>query len=189
VQNAILHGDEETGASVFALEEGLDTGPVFGTLVEKISPRDTAGDLLARLAGAGAGLLVAVLDAIESGRARPVPQPADGVSLAPKITVADAEVRWGDPAFAVDRRVRACTPQPGAFTTLRGERVKLGPVTPAPDEPRLEPGAVGVRRQRLLVGTGTHPVVLGDVRAAGKRLMPAMDWARGARVATGEQFA
>jgi len=140
VQHAILHGDDMTGASVFALEEGLDTGPVYGTLTEKIRRRDTSGDLLERLAVAGAGLLVAVLDGLDSGALKAEPQPADGVSLAPKITVEDAEVRFAEPAFAVDRRIRACTPAPGAWTTLRGERVKLGPVLPLADGPRLEPG-------------------------------------------------
>ena len=188
VQHAVLHGDEITGASVFQLEEGLDTGPVYGTLVEKVGPRDTAGDLLARLAHAGAGLMVAVLDAIEDGTARAVPQPADGVSLAPKITVADAEIRWHEPAFAVDRRIRACTPAPGAWTTFRGERIKLGPVLPVSEAESLAPGEILVDKRRVLVGTATSPVVLGEVRAAGKRAMAAVDWARGARVAPGESF-
>lgn len=190
VQHAVLHGDEITGASVFQLEEGLDTGPVYGTLVEKIGPRDTAGDLLARLAHAGAGLVVTVLDAIEDGTARAVPQPADGVSLAPKITVADAEIRWHEPAFAVDRRIRACTPAPGAWTTFRGERVKLGPLiqASATDSGSLAPGEILVEKRRVLVGTATSPVVLGEVRAAGKRAMSAVDWARGARVTPGESF-
>ena len=187
VQHAVLHGDEVTGASVFQLEAGMDTGPVFGTLVEKVGSRDTSGDLLGRLGSAGSGLLVAVLDAIEAGTARAVPQPADGVSLAPKITVADAEVRWGDPAFAVDRRIRACTPAPGAWTTLRSERVKLGPVVVVPDHPSLSEGELLVQRDRVLVGTSTHPVALGEVRPAGKKPMPAADWARGARIVTGER--
>jgi methionyl-tRNA formyltransferase len=187
VQHAVLHGDEVTGASVFQLEAGMDTGPVFGTLVEKVGSRDTSGDLLGRLAVAGSGLLVAVLDAIEAGTARALPQPADGVSFAPKITVEDAEVRWTDPAFAVDRRVRACTPAPGAWTTLRASRVKLGPVTVAPDGPRLPAGELLVERNRVLVGTSTDPVALGEVRAAGKKPMSAADWARGARIGTGER--
>ncbi len=188
VQHAVLHGDEVTGASVFQLEEGLDTGPVYGTLVEKIGPRDTAGDLLTRLATAGSGLLVSVLDAIADGTARAVPQPADGISLAPKITVADAEVRWVDPAFAVDRRVRACTPAPGAWTTYHGERIKLGPVTSAPDRPRLAPGELRVEKSRVLAGTGTTPVTLGQVGAPGRKAMLAADWARGARVGPGERL-
>lgn len=189
VQHAVLHGDEVTGASVFQLEAGLDTGPVYGTLTEPVQPADTAGDLLERLAAAGAGLLVAVLDAVEAGTARAVPQPAEGVSLAPKVTVEDAQLRWDEPAFAVDRRIRACTPAPGAWTLFRGERLKLGPVSllgageraGASGVPALKPGDLLVERARVLVGTGTDPIVLGEVRAAGKRAMPAVDWARGVR--------
>ncbi|SCG73990.1 methionyl-tRNA formyltransferase [Micromonospora coxensis] len=189
VQHAVLHGDELTGASVFQLEQGLDTGPVYGTLTDEIRPTDTSGDLLERLAHSGAGLLVAVLDAIEAGTARAEPQPADGVSLAPKLTVEDARVRWSDPAFAVDRRIRACTPAPGPWTTFRDERVKLGPVTPVSDGPELKPGELLTEKSRVLVGTATAPVRLGEVRAAGKKAMSASDWARGARVAAGEVFA
>ncbi|MEU8330865.1 methionyl-tRNA formyltransferase [Micromonospora sp. NPDC048839] len=189
VQHAVLHGDELTGASVFQLEEGLDTGPVYGTLTDEIRAADTSGDLLERLADSGAGLLVAVLDAIADGTARAEPQPADGVSLAPKLTVDDARVRWGDPAFAVDRRIRACTPAPGGWTTFRGERVKLGPVVPVPDGPELKPGELLVEKSRVLAGTATVPVRLGEVRAAGKRAMGATDWARGVRVGAGEDFA
>ncbi|MEU9743857.1 methionyl-tRNA formyltransferase [Micromonospora chersina] len=189
VQHAVLHGDELTGASVFQLEEGLDTGPVYGTVTDEVRPADTSGDLLERLAHSGAGLLVAVLDALEAGTARAEPQPADGVSLAPKLTVEDARVRWADPAFAVDRRIRACTPAPGPWTTFRGDRVKLGPVTPVANGPELKPGELLVEKARVLVGTGTVPVQLGEVRAAGKKAMSAGDWARGARVAAGEVLA
>ncbi|MFI7429122.1 methionyl-tRNA formyltransferase [Micromonospora sp. NPDC049836] len=189
VQHAVLHGDELTGASVFQLEEGLDTGPVYGTVTDEVRPTDTSGDLLERLAHAGAGLLVAVLDALAAGTARAEPQPADGISLAPKLTVEDARVRWTDPAFAVDRRIRACTPAPGPWTTFRDDRVKLGPVTPVPDGPELKPGELLVEKSRVLAGTATTPVRLGEVRAAGKKPMSASDWARGARVAAGEVFA
>jgi methionyl-tRNA formyltransferase len=190
VQHAVLHGDEITGASVFELEAGLDTGPVYGTLTDEIRPTDTSGDLLARLAASGAGLLVAVLDAIGAGTARAEPQPADGVSLAPKLTVEDAQIRWDEPAFAVDRRIRACTPAPGAWTTFRDDRVKLGPVRPVANAPQLKPGDLLVERGgAVLVGTATTPVALGEVRAAGKKAMPAPDWARGVRVDTTERFA
>lgn len=189
VQHAVLHGDEVTGASVFQLEEGLDTGPVFGTLTDEIGPADTSGILLERLAHSGAQLLVAVLDALEAGTAVARPQPADGVTLAPKLTVEDGQVRWGDPAFGVDRRIRACTPAPGAWTTFRGDRVKLGPVSVVADGPELKPGELLAEKSRVLVGTATTPVRLGEVRAAGKKAMAASDWARGVRVATGESFA
>ena len=188
VQHAVLHGDEVTGASVFELEAGLDTGPVYGTLTEDIRPTDTSGDLLGRLATEGAGLLVAVLDAIEAGTARAHPQPADGISLAPKLTVDDARIRWDDPAFAVDRRIRACTPAPGAWTTLRDDRLKLGPVRPVANGPQLAPGDLLVERTQVLAGTATTPVVLGEVRAAGKKPMSATDWARGLRIQPGEKL-
>ncbi|QSB16980.1 methionyl-tRNA formyltransferase [Natronosporangium hydrolyticum] len=189
VQHAVLRGDELTGASVFQLEPGLDTGPVFGTVTEPIGATDTAGELLERLAGSGADLLIRVLDAIADGTARAVPQPAVGVSHAPKITPADAQVRWSEPAAAVDRRIRACTPAPGAWTEFRGERLKLAPVRPVTDPGEsLAPGELRVERERVLVGTLTEPVGLGQVAAAGKKPMAASEWARGVRPAVGEGF-
>lgn len=183
VQHAVLAGDEVTGATTFRLERGMDTGPVFGTLTEQVRPGDTSGELLERLASAGATLLGATLDALEDGRVTAVPQPADGISLAPKITVADARVDWTTPALRVDRLVRACTPAPGAWTTLRGVRVKLGPVTAV--EHRLPPG----RLDGDLVGTATTAVRLGEVRPEGRGAMAAADWLRGLRPQPGESFA
>jgi methionyl-tRNA formyltransferase len=181
VQHAILHGDDVTGATVFTLEEGLDTGPVLSVMTEPIRPRDTSGELLDRLATAGAGLLVATLDALERGELTARPQPAEGVSLAPKVTVADAHVDWASPAFHVDRQVRACTPAPGAWTTWAGDRLGLGPVEPA-GPADLAPGRVAVGRREVLVGTGDrHAVRLGEVRPAGRKPMAAADWARGVR--------
>ena len=116
VQAAVRAGDEITGASTFRIEAGLDTGPVFGVVTERIRPRDTAGDLLGRLSQSGARLLVATLDGIADGSVRPRPQPVDGVSLAPKIGVADVEIDWNAPAFAIDRLVRSATPEPGAWS-------------------------------------------------------------------------
>jgi len=183
VQHALLHGDEVTGATTFRLEAGMDTGPVYGVTTEQVRPTDTSGDLLERLAVAGAGLLVATLDGIEDGALSAVPQAADGVSLAPKLTVEDARVDWTAPAVRVDRLVRACTPAPGAWTTLRDRRVKLGPVTLA--DRVLPPGEV----DGDLVGTATTAVRLGGVRPEGKGAMPAVDWLRGLRLAPGERFA
>ncbi|GGM01234.1 hypothetical protein GCM10011594_21640 [Nakamurella endophytica] len=180
VQAAVRAGDPITGASTFRLEEGLDTGPVYGTVTEPVGPRDTAGDLLGRLAVSGAALLVATLDALADGSARPVPQPADGVSLAPKIALTDARVRWAEPAFAVDRAVRSVTPEPGAWTGSAWGRLVLGPVLPT-DVTGLAPGELRVERRRVLAGTGTTAVELGSVLAPGRRSMPAADWARGVR--------
>ena len=193
VQHAIMAGDELTGASTFRLERGLDTGPVYGVMTEAIRATDTAGDLLDRLAQGGAGLLVATLDGIERGDLVATPQRADGVSHAPKLEVADGRVVWARPARAIDRLVRACTPAPGAWTTFRGERLKLAPLTlAAPDEVpghgTLEPATLLVTKQAVFVGTGTLPVRLGVIQAHGKRPMPAADWARGSRIEAGERL-
>jgi methionyl-tRNA formyltransferase len=187
VQAAIRHGDEITGASTFAMEEGLDTGPVYGTVTEVIRPEDTAGDLLSRLAIAGATLLVATLDAIEEGTARAVPQPPDGVSYAPKLTERDAQVNFNAPALAVHRQVRAVTPTPGAWTRWRDQRLRLGPVQ-ITEVTGVGAGELRVSKREVLVGTATTAVRLGEVTPPGKRTMPAPDWARGARLGPGERF-
>jgi methionyl-tRNA formyltransferase len=188
VQHAIMAGDEITGASTFRLEAGLDTGPVFGTVTEPIGPRDTAGDLLGRLAVSGAGLLVATLDGIAAGTLVAEPQPAEGISSAPRVEPADARVTWDLSAHVVDRRVRGVTPAPGAWTTWRGDRLRLGPVVPLADAADLAAGEVAVRSDGVLVGTGRGAVRLGEVQPAGKRMVPAADWARGARPAPGERM-
>ncbi|MBD8869727.1 methionyl-tRNA formyltransferase [Nocardioides donggukensis] len=190
VQHALWAGDEITGATTFRIVKELDAGPTFGVMTERIRATDTAGDLLARLAEGGAGLLVRTLDGIADGSLEARPQPDDGVSFAPKILVEDARIDWTRPAVAVDRLVRACTPGPGAWTMLDGERMKIGPVTPAdgdlPDA--LPPGRLEVTKQAVFVGTGTTPVRLGEVKAFGKRQMAAADWARGTRPEPGTGF-
>ena len=193
VQASIAAGDEITGASVFLLEAGLDTGPVYGTLTERIRDTDTAGDLLGRLALSGAGLAKAVVDGIEVGELVPVPQDADGVSHAAKITVDDARVNWNLPSHIVGRTVRAHTPAPGAWTMLGDARIKLGPLTPVSDDPAvpadLAPGALGVTKKAVFVGTAAGTVRLSTVQAPGKKAMNAADWARGSRFDGTEQFA
>ena len=187
VQHAIMAGDEITGASTFLIEEGLDSGPVYGTVTEEIRPTDTSGDLLTRLAFAGAGLLAATMDGIEDGTLKAVPQPADGVTLAPKVNVEDARVDWSAPSLRVDRVVRGCTPAPGAWTTFRGERLKLIQVQPVPGRDDLAPGEIAAGKNNVYVGTGSYAVELLWVQAQGKKPMRAADWARGVRIAEGER--
>jgi methionyl-tRNA formyltransferase len=182
VQAAIAAGDTLTGATTFQIERDLDSGPVYGVVTETIRPTDTAGDLLDRLADSGAGLLEATMDGIEDGSLTAVPQPAEGVSIAPKITVDDARIRWGLPAHVVDRRIRAVTPGPGAWTMIGDLRVKVGPVTIDGDAESLEPGEISVDKQHVRIGTGSQPVLLGTVQPPGKKPMKAADWARGARL-------
>jgi len=188
VQAAILHGDDVTGATTFLLDEGMDTGPTLGVVTESVSPLDTAGELLQRLSVSGAELLVRTLDAWEQGGLEPRTQTTDGVSYAPKIVIDDARIDWATTALRVSRVVRACTPSPGAWTTFRAERIRLLPVATDRDI-SLPPGVILVERKRVLVGTSTQALELGEVVPTGKRQMPASDWARGVRIESGESFA
>ena len=184
VQRSLIAGDEVTGATTFRIVEALDAGPTYGVLTETVRPDDTAGTLLDRLAVHGAGLLLTTLDGISDGTLEERPQPSDGVSRAPKLTVSDAEVDWTAPAFVVDRRIRGCTPSPGAWTGVAGSRLKLAPVVVCPGDETLGPGEMVATKQAVLVGTGTHAVQLGDVQVPGKPWTPAADWARGQRVSS-----
>lgn len=194
VQHSIWAGDEFTGATTFRIVEALDAGPTFGVMTERVRPTDTAGDLLARLAEGGSSLLVATLDGIESGEIEAREQPDDGISLAPKITVDDARIAWDDTAVRIDRAIRACTPGPGAWTTLDGDRVKIGPVSVEPDGngeeggPALAPGELRVGKNHVLVGTASGAVRLGELKAFGKKQMAAADWARGVRLPDDARF-
>jgi len=178
VQRSLIAGDDVTGAVTFLLEEGLDTGPVFGTLTEAVRPDDTAGALLERLSHSGAVLLAQTLSAVDAGRAAAVPQQGD-VSIAPKLTLEDGRLDWQEPALAIGRRARGVTPEPGAWTTLGGQRIKLEPVILRPGGPALQPGHVALEGKNVLVGTGSHPVELTRIQPSGKKMMTAADWARG----------
>jgi methionyl-tRNA formyltransferase len=182
VQAAISAGDTVTGATTFQIEPDLDSGPVYGVITESIAPTDTAGTLLDRLAESGAHLLAATLDGIEDGTLLPVPQPSDGISLAPKVSVEQARVRWDLPAHVIERRIRAMTPNPGAWTVIGETRVKLGPVEIDHEVAAVAPGDLQVGRRTVSVGTATQPVRLGTVQPPGKKMMAAADWARGARL-------
>ena len=188
VQHAVWAGDEVTGATTFRIVKELDSGPAYGVVTERVRPADTSGDLLGRLSMSGASLLVATLDGIEDGSLEAREQSIDEVSFAPKILVEDARIDWTEPALAVDRRIRACTPGPGAWSTYDGQRIKIGPVQVTSDGDPLEPGVLEVTKKAVYVGTATDPVQLGEVKAFGKKQMYAADWARGVRVASGVAF-
>jgi methionyl-tRNA formyltransferase len=192
VQHALLAGDDVTGATTFRLVPAMDAGPVYGSYTETVRPTDTAGDLLERLARHGARLLVETLDAIDAGVVEPQPQPADAATYAPKLTTADARVDWAAPARAVDRRIRAMTPAPGAWTEFRDGRLKLyGLQPPAPAEAAeqsLEPGEPALTDAGVRVGTGTSALTLADVQPPGRQRMPAAAWARGARLRPGDRL-
>ncbi|NNH71631.1 methionyl-tRNA formyltransferase [Nocardia uniformis] len=183
VQSAILAGDEITGASTFQIEAGLDTGPVFGTVTEKVRVTDTAGELLERLSHSGAHLLESTLDGIEDGSVHAVPQSLDGISYAPKVESEAGHIRWEEPALAISRRIRAVTPAPGAWTEADGKRLKLGPVDMV--EEILPERSIEVRKSGVFIGTATTAVRLNQVQPQGKKMMNALDWARGARLQPG----
>jgi methionyl-tRNA formyltransferase len=172
-----------TGATTFQIEPALDSGPIYGVVTEAIRPTDTAGDLLERLSISGAALLETTLDGVADGSLTAVPQPADGVSVAPKVTVEEARVRWELPAHVVERRIRSVTPNPGAWTMIGDLRVKLGPVSIDEEPNNLRPGMIRVSRDGVRIGTGSQPVLLGQLQPPGKKPMNAADWARGARLA------
>ena len=186
VQAAIRHGDEITGASTFQIVPELDAGDVYGHVTEQIRDTDTAGDLLERLSLSGAELLKYTMDGVANGTARPVPQPDEGVSYAAKVTVEDAKVDFGQPAQAVDRVIRSVTPDPGAWAMFGAERIKLGPVSIVDEQ--LPAGELVVERKRVLVGTATRAVRLGEVQAQGRKRMAATDWARGTHIERGDRL-
>lgn len=187
VQHSVIHGDDVVGASTFRLEEGLDTGPVYGTMAMTPRPDATAGELLVELAESGAGLLTRTLKGIADGSL--VPQPQEGEpSYAPKLSLKDGQLDWSQPARALERRARGVTPEPGAWTLLDGQRFKLEPPRLRSDVEGLVPGVLAWDGKELLVGTATHALELVRVQPAGKKMMAAADWARGAWNPDGLRF-
>jgi methionyl-tRNA formyltransferase len=143
-----------------------------------VGQEDTAGELLERLSHSGAVLLAQTLSAIDAGKAAAVPQSGE-VSLAPKLTLDDGRLDWEHPALALGRQARGVTPEPGAWTVMDGQRIKLAPVRLRPDVSGLAPGSVSLQGKSVLVGTGSHAVELTRIQPAGKKMMAAADWARG----------
>ncbi|MCL2490246.1 MAG: methionyl-tRNA formyltransferase [Propionibacteriaceae bacterium] len=188
VQRAIMAGDKVSGVTTFELVHDLDAGPVYRQVGVDVGPHETSGELLERLAVVGAETLVATLDDIAQGLT-PTPQPGEGVTLAPKVTTEDARIDWRAPSETVSALVRGTSPAPGAWTTLGGDRLKVGGlgVLPAPGV-RLPPGEIDVRPNGIIVGTGDQAIGLTTVQPAGKAMMDGLAWARGARLAPGARF-
>ncbi|HEX7349685.1 methionyl-tRNA formyltransferase [Brachybacterium sp.] len=179
-QRAVLSGARETGMSVFRLEKGLDTGDVLSTAHTSIGPFETSGGLLERMSLDGAAVLLSALDALEAGTAALTPQDHDLATHAPKLSTAEAEIDWTLPAEQVSAHIRGMSPQPGAWTMLKGARAKILGLEQAPEHAPLPPGRLEATRRQVLVGTGTDVIALSTLAPAGKRPMRAVDWARGA---------
>lgn len=182
VQRAIMAGDPVTGATTFRLVRALDAGPVYGSLIHPLVGTETAGEVLALLAREGAELLVDTLDELPDRE--PLDQDEElGVSLAPKITVAEARLDWARDGVELDRVIRGCSPEPMAWTLLDGERFRVALARPTVEQGPA-PGEVRVDRRRVLVGTGTVALELLQVQPQGRKVMAATDWARGLRAPT-----
>jgi methionyl-tRNA formyltransferase len=181
VQHALINGDGVTGAAVFQLVPALDAGDVFEAREYVVPPEASAGDVLTDLAGLGAELLRDVVAGIEDGSARATPQTGEA-SLAPKLVLDDARIRWEDPAPAVLARVRGTTPEPGAFTTVNGTRLKVLAARAHGAEVILRPGEFAAAGRSVLVGTGTTAISLDRVQPAGRSEMSGGDWWRGLRL-------
>ena len=188
VPYSIRFGDEITGATTFQIDEGLDTGPIYGVITEQIKPDDTSGTLLIRLSISGAELLIQTLSGIARGKLVARPQISEGVSFAPKLSPTEGEIDWRQPSLAVERQIRAFSPDPGAWTTLNGVRIRLGPVSILESNLVGTPGELIVSKNEVFVTTGSTSIRLETVQAPGKREMPAADWARGIRVGSGAVF-
>jgi methionyl-tRNA formyltransferase len=178
VQRALIAGDQETGVAVFQLVPELDAGDVYATAVQPIGRRQTAGHLLETLAVTGARVLSGVVDALADGTARATAQVGEP-TLAPKLTLEDGRIDWTRDALATDARIRGVTPEPGAFTELGGDRLKIHEAAIAHDTPRLAPGVIDSRAGRVLIGTASDPIELLRVQPAGKTAMDAAAWWRG----------
>jgi methionyl-tRNA formyltransferase len=178
VQRAITAGDDITGASVFQLVPELDAGDLYGQLTQPIGAVETAGHLLESLSASGAELLLRVVNNLADGTARAQPQAGD-VTLAPKLVLDDGRVDWSADARAAANLIRGVTPEPGAFTTVDGARLKILDATIARDAPRLAPGELSLEGRRLIVGTATDPLELVVVQPASGKAMAAADWWRG----------
>lgn len=182
VQRAIMAGETLTGVTTFELVRELDAGPVYRRAEVAVADDETAGDLLGRLAAIGARVLVDTVADVAAG-AKPSPQPAVGISLAAKVSPEDARIDWRQPAVAVHDAVRGTTPDPGAWTTCRGERLNVGRTALHGEAASpLRPGQLSVSKRGVLVGTGDGVIRLVAVQSAGKAMMDAAAWARGARV-------
>jgi methionyl-tRNA formyltransferase len=178
VQRAIMAGDQETGTAVFQLVPELDAGAVFAMESTAIGRNQTAGHLLESLAASGARQLARVVDELAAGTAHAEPQRGEP-TLAPKLTLEDGRLDWSRDAPHLDAQVRGVTPEPGAFTTLGDERLKIHAAGIAHGAPKLPPGRTELRAGRVLTGTSGDPLELLTVQPAGKRPMPAADWLRG----------
>ena len=188
VQRAIMDGVQTTGTSIMVLTEGMDEGPVLATEEVSVGSTETAGELGVRLAERGATLLATTLPKYLDGRLHPVPQNDAEATYAPKITADEARIDWTAAPEAIVNKARGLNPAPGAWSTVRGQRLKIFSLALSDEDARLNPAEVQVTEAGLLVGTGGRAVLLDEVQLAGKKRTTGAELARGVRFEVGERL-
>lgn len=179
VQRAMMAGRKELTAVTFRIEQGLDTGPVYGSVTEPVGEEDTAGSMLERLGDSGGRLLARTLREIEQGTARPEPQQGEPTHAA-KLTLEDARLSFERTAAELEAQVRGVSPEPGAWAELNGERIKIEDLRGTGEPAEHPAGTVRLQGRKVLLSAADEDLVLGRIQPAGKKMMPAPDWARGA---------
>lgn len=185
VQRAIEAGDPVSGVTVFQLDPGMDTGPIYSVKRFALDSDITSDELFSELGALGVEAVEDSLNAIKAG-IRPEPQKSDGATRAMKISKEECEINWNLDAQLISQKIRAFTSSPGAWTRFRGEVVKIDSVSIS--EETLQPGLLKVVNKELLVGTSSNAVSIGFLTPAGKSRMDAKSWLNGARLGDGELF-
>ena len=185
VQRAIEAGEIESGVSVFALDPGMDTGPIYTSITVPIEPTMRSYELLEKLSVIGVSAVKDALIAIDNG-VTPVPQTGQA-SIAAKITREEAALDWKVSSKTLHNKIRAFYPQPQAWTNFRGQPLKISSVKVSDSDINLEPGELRVVGSECLIGTGDACLVLEKLTPAGKKEMSALDWSRGARFESSER--
>ena len=185
VQRAIEAGDSVSGVTVFALDEGMDTGPIYLEKRFALDADITSDELLNELADLGVEAVAQTLTLIEQG-VRPHAQSSEGATRAMKISKGDAQIDWNQSAEFISQKIRAFTSNPGAWTNFRESTLKV--FTPTIADFRLPPGELLLKEKRLYIGTATFALEIGEVQPSGKALMPASSWVNGIRLNSGERF-
>jgi methionyl-tRNA formyltransferase len=185
VQRAIEAGDHLSGVTVFQLDEGMDTGPIFVTKRFAIDSDITSDELLHELSQLGPEAIVETLALIENGK-KPTAQDSAGATLARKLTKIEGKIDWTNSAESIHSKVRAFTSNPGAWTVFRNENLILQ--QPEISALRLKPGQIEVRDKKLHVGTATSALSFLKVKPSGKPLMDASAWINGVRISAEEFF-
>jgi methionyl-tRNA formyltransferase len=185
VQRAIEAGDHLSGVTVFQLDEGMDTGPIFVTKRFAIDSDITSDELLHELSQLGPEAIMETLALIENGK-KPTAQDSAGATLARKLTKFEGKIDWTSSAESIHSKVRAFTSNPGAWTIFRNENLILQ--QPEMSELRLKPGQIEVRDKKLYVGTATSALIFLKLKPSGKPLMDASAWINGVRISAEEFF-